>query len=380
MCEMMKTVRLSLPLTALFCLLAISAAGQTFRATHLERAAKVLRLNARDLTADTLPAWRYLQVEEVPVVVRLDAAGVVDHIGMQLFAEALRQLHPSPIYDYLEFTALDHHFKVSKNTLLQQELRFETGWWSMMPSLMRETDGCSIDNIDERFYRVSWTQHGRKKVTVVFPINYELLANSTRKEMERDFVRDLRTFLPDSSRQAPRLDSRLAPARQDDVMVREGISYLMPEINDNRYLSVADTAHFIFDAAFPQESLANLLVEEDMPLQDTHLTLEVVRSDFTCDTLRMSMRKWLQFCRRQGCRPFFGWEGCKDGVMRATQVLSNKPSGYDHVVSVECSEEDLFQAVPALHARVHLFTPSSNVRSLFGVAQKPNRPKIKYSK
>ena len=382
-----KTRTILLAVTAL--LTATIGYAQQFQASHLKKAATKLKFNASDLVADTLPATLQLKTGTQPIVARIDSKGVVEHLGVPLFAEEMRQLQPSPIYDYLEYTVLDRLFKVSENTLTHQDLKFEKGNLAQLAKVNDEADGCTIENLADKYYRVRWTKGETPIVIVSFPINYELLANSNRKELELNFIRDIKTFTDNTPMTQKDLSAQMVATKDPDLFVVPGEHYLINEINSNRYLTVnsKDTdggnehhLGFVFDRHQPQESFANLMVEPDMPIDSARIELEFVLGNYKRDTVNVALRDWMAFCRKQGCQPYFGFEENNGGTLTGTLIMRNKQSGYDHIVAVRAEESEFFADHPLVHAKVHLFTPSSNVRNLFGKATKSNRPRIKYAK
>ena len=100
----------------------------TFRSETLATAAKVLEL----AQLDTLPQGTSY-VAHGDVMLSLSRyTNRIEHIGRRLFAPQLRQLNPSPVYDYLEYAWLDHTFKLSDNPFLYQNLKFEDGNWKQL--------------------------------------------------------------------------------------------------------------------------------------------------------------------------------------------------------------------------------------------------------
>ena len=381
-----KTRIILLAATAL--LAATMASAQQFQASHLKKAATKLKFSSSDLAADTLPSTLQLKAGTQPIVARIDSKGVVEHLGVPLFAEEMRQLQPSPIYDYLEFTVLDRLYKVNENTLTLQDLKFEKGTLAQLAKVYDDADGCSIENLADKYYRVRWTKGETPIVMVSFPINYELLANSNRKEMELNFIRDIKTFTDNTPVTQKDLSAQMVATKDPDLYVVPGDHYLIKEINTNRYLTVnsKDTdggnehhLGFVFERHQPQESFANLMVEPDMPIDSARMELVFVLGNYKRDTVNVALHDWMAFCRKQGCQPYFGFEENKDGTLTGTLIMRNKQSGYDHIIAVRAEESELFADHPLVHAKVHLFTPSTNVRNLFGKATKSNRPRIKYA-
>ena len=376
-------------LFALILLSTMMANAQQFKASHLKKAAMKLKIDSVAFSTDTLPATKQLKVGEQIVTLRKDEKGVVEHIGIPLFAEEMRQLQPSPIYDYLEFTVLDRLFKVSDNTLMMQDLKFEKGNWTALSRVQQTADGCSIENVSEQYYRVRWSKDDQPVVVVSFPINYELLSNSNRKELELNFIRDIKQYKDMQPMVLRDYSEQMVATEDPNMFVVPGSHYLINEINDNRYLTTiteetdSGKVHrlgMLFDRHFPKESLANLMVEYDMPIDSAMIELEFVLDNYKRDTLTTSIRDWMSFCKRQGLQPFFGFEENKNGTFTGTLIMRNKKSGYDHIMAIRAVESELFSDHPLVHGKVHLFTPSSNVRNIFDSSTQSNRPRINYSR
>ena len=376
----------TLVLAALALTVSLVAEAQQFQSTHLENAAKKLRLDSVALATETLPSTKIITQGGRKIAVRKDASGVVEHIGVPLFVEEMRLLKPSPIYDYLEYTVLDRLFKVNANTLTHQDLRFEKGDLSSLANVLEKADGCNIENVGEKYYRVKWTSNNTPVIVVSFPIDYELLANSNRKEMELNFIRDLKHYTDTMPIVPKDYSTKMVPTSNPDVFVVPGNSYIIDAINSNRYLTFSTqktkkgktrSLQLLFDRHQPQESLANILLEHDMVVDGARVALEFVLGNYKRDTVTVALRDWTSFCLKQGCKPYFGFEENDKGTLTGTVVMSNKQSGYDHIMAVKTSEDELFAEHPLIHAKVYLFTPSTNVRNLFGTDAGTNKLRIR---
>ena len=104
--------------------------SQTFKDSHIQKAYEKLQLGSNPQLMKSLS-------------VRTDDNGVIEHIGFPLFAQKMRTLLPSPIYDYLEYAMLDHKYHINDNTLQHQKIRFLKGNWNDLASV-RPTDDCNI--------------------------------------------------------------------------------------------------------------------------------------------------------------------------------------------------------------------------------------------
>ena len=382
-------------LTMWVLLLPLCALAQTFTAPHLEKAAQKLKLDSLDLRADSLPQVKTIDKNGQSIILRFSSKGEVEHIGIPLFASEVRLLQPSPVYDFLEYATLNKLFKVEDNTLKLDEVKFIKGSWNQLPGILSKSDGFTILNHNDKHYEVDWLKDSQPVVVMQFPINYELLANSEREEMEKRFVKELRAY-SNHTPLSPKLDTgKLQSTDNPDVLVQKGQTYLIPAINDNRYVTVASetdtTAHdtvahevlryrLIFDRHNALESLSNLMVEPDMDVDNDSIRLQVKYYNYKRDTLKVSVRNFLSYCVKEGCTPYFGIDEAEGNSITGSLFLVNKASGYVHIMNVSCDTGNLFSGNALIDATMFMFTPTSNVRNLFAEPKTNNHIFQKYIK
>ena len=87
--------------TGILLLVACMTWGQTFKASHLQRAYEKLHLSTNTQLRNHLS-------------IRTDYRGIIDHIGIPMFSTEMRTLLPSPVYDYLEYALLDHEYHINE--------------------------------------------------------------------------------------------------------------------------------------------------------------------------------------------------------------------------------------------------------------------------
>lgn len=352
-------------ITLLFGLIAITLSAQQYQSAHIERAAKKLAIDTMLLK----PGTNRITVDRRQLTVRVNESGTIEHIGIPLFSQQMRTLQPSPIYDYLENAVLEHALSITSNIVREKNLQFLSGNWQTLEQLS-DTLACTITNLSDKAYVVSWLREGQETAKVSFPISYDLLANSTRREMEENFVRDLRNFKPQPASPA---DFAALPLLSTDS-VKPGIyptvcqEYIIPSITDCLYVQVDKDGdrHLIRDNRYVAESMANLLLSPQPKDASAEMELSVRKSDYHTDTLTTTPHALLSFCQTQGCKPYFGFEGIHGGMASATLILSNKASGYDHILHVTCQTSDIGSETLMLKATAFLFTPTHNLKSLFG--------------
>ena len=351
------------------CLLVIiptSVNAQQYQSKHLQQAAVKLGLDT--LFAKMQPTGTgSVMISGQKIVYRKGMDQKVEHIGLPLFHQSMRILQPSPIYDYLEYVTLDHKYRISENNLQQKELKFVRGSWAQLEQL-GDTLGCVIQNLSDKYYRVKWQRDGQDVIIVTFPISYELLANSSRREMQANLIRDLKAYVKDSLQPFTIDTLSLQPTKTEGILMLPGQSHIIPKISSALYVrkDKEGVAHLLNDNRQPAESMANLLVADSETTADAMIQLEFVLDNYRKDTLQVSLADWKAFMRSQGCQPYFGYEGVSKGEVTGTLLLANPQSGYDHILHVSCPTDAIGQEGMMLRATAYLFTPLSNVKALFG--------------
>lgn len=307
--------------TGVFLLLPLSLCSQTFKASHLQKAYEKLRLNERDSKG---------------LSIRKANDGTIEHIGIPLFSAEMRALLPSPIYDYLEFALLDHKYHINENTLQQQKIRFHNGSWSDLEKITPKDD-CTIDNRDDKWYIVRWSRNAQEILSVAVPIDYELLSNSSRKEMEQNFCRDLKRYQPVSS-QGPSSATKL-------------------------------------NALLPEETLSAILMTSDHASVNATLNIELLYAGFRKELVSVSLPQWMEFCKSEGCTPHYIYEGVADDKASVMLLMHNRSEGYAHLLHLHAPVSQLEAREQKYNGKVYMFIPTNNIADLFAKATGKSTPK-----
>ena len=357
------------------CLTTVNAYAQQ-PVLNVEKAAKVLNLRLDSIAHGQKPGIYQIGRNGVKLSVRINSSGKADHIGFPLFSSAIRVLQPSPIYDYLEYVVLDHKYHISENNLQQQQLKFKKGDWT---TLEHVTDSmrCLINNIEDKYYEVTWTKDKNVVASVNFPINYELLANSNRKAILEQFVSSLRQFTAKAKPMLKTDSAAMTPYGKEGIYVHQGESYTIPAINTNTYFRQAKDEklgyEWLKDKQHPGETLANCLLSPGSFSGNPSMKVTCYLYNHRKETIQTTVANWMAFCQENGCKPYYGFEGDNQGLLTATLIMRNRESGYDHVLTVTCQRDQLEADDLQIDAVAYLYTPSSNVGDLFYESSKPSQ-------
>lgn len=372
-------------------LTSLSLSAQNFKAERLRKAAEILNLQ---IAADSiLPEHTFkLKTKDGRIVsLRTDPMGVVEHIGIPLFDENMRLLQPSPVYDFLEYAVLNKKYKLEENQLILAKVIFKQGSWETLYREKLVECACSIENREDKLYIVTWQKDEKDLAVIGIPIEYELLNNDTRRNMEQAFVREL----------SERTDSLIRPAavevREKDLSIygTEGLfvipgkSYLIDLLNQNVYYKLttiyekADTIIHgksytlnietvlpvvVNEMDFPAETMSNYMTCDNSAVPDVTITLDFHLSDYHRQTITMPLSRLKTYCRQQGCSFYFACDGTRKEIIRGVLFASNLPKGYNHLFSIRMAKEQILEATPQLQADVYLYIPPISKEKLFGTA------------
>lgn len=369
----------------------LSLSAQQYKAERLRHAVEVtgIHLSPDSLMPDTTAMWKARDGRMV--CLRTNPMGEIEHVGVPMFSEVMRLLQPSPVYDFLEYAVLNWKYKVNPNQLYLSKVIFKKGSWD---ALLRENLSeceCAIENREDKLYIVTWTRGDKEVVVIGIPIEYELLNNDTRRNMERAFVRELESWHMSVDRPAPTVISEeiLSIYGTEGLFVVPGKSYIIDLLNQNVYYkltTVYETADTVInnkpvtmsmeavlpvvvrDEEFPAETFANLMMCDDSSVPDATMELDFHLSNYHRQHITIPLSQLKAFCRQQGCGLYFACGGVQGEHVRGVMFASNLPKGYNHLFSIRLPTDYLVSATPTVQADVYLYIPPVDKQKLFGAA------------
>lgn len=384
-------IRHRLALTMVMTIVSLTLSAQNYKADRLRMAVKKMGLQ---ITPDSLmPDTTFsLSAKDGRVLcMRTDPMGDIEHVGIPLFNDVMRFLQPSPVYDFLEYAVLNWKYKINPNQLYLSKVIFKKGSWeSLLSNQLNECD-CMIENREDKLYIVTWKREDKEIVSLGIPIDYELLNNDTRRNMERAFVRDLEASKPSIVRPNPALvnEDSLSIYGTEGLFVIPGKSYIIDLLNQNVYYkltTVYETTDTVInkqpvtmtidavlpmvvrDPEFPAETFANLMMCDDNSVPDVTIDLNFHLSNYHRERVSMPLSQLKAFCHQQGCNLYFACDGIQNEKVRGVMFACNLPKGYNHLFSLRAPTEQLTSSSPTIQADVYLYIPPISKEKLFGTA------------
>lgn len=337
----------------------ISMRATTFDTQRLERLAGYLKLQQLDtLQTGVTNSYSYRQH---PLTIRKNEWGEIEHIGLLLFPQALRQLQPLPIYDFLERYLLARMATPSSSEdgikMQWDKVHFNVG--TAATALKLDTTAAfNNEYIDLHAYRVSWTMNDKKELELSFDMNYQLMMGCDAVELEHRFIRHLNRYLPHTiniSRQLPKEGTEYTQADS---------YYMSPMVRNDIYYtrkSKRKEWRLVDDAARATKTINNWMVAVDSK-NELPLEITVDKYGYEVDSVQTTYKAWQQLCMEEGCQPYYGLKSKNDGVYAGTVFMVNRTGGYVHLLSINTPESALKDRKSSMsHARMYAYIPLYNV-------------------
>ena len=310
---------------------------------------------------DSIDCTYFINYNNRFIKIKHNTTGRVSHIGLNLFNQTYETLYPSPIYDFIEYQALKHYSSLKNDYHLTDNVHFLKGSWNDLYTI---DDNWQVETglINNNIYNIKWSKGNKITIELTIPINYEILSNQSRKELLADFLTELREEIDYKKKT---IVYNQSPASY----------YLMPEITLST--PVDSIGNAIYDKWHPVESFHNLLLIPSIVAPSAMVKIFFYTDGNNKNTIEIPLFYWNAICMSHGCQPYFGYENNNNGIAKGVQIMNNPAMGYDHVVYIECKEDDIGNSKIQLKGTAFLFIPTTNVKELFAKPLNSSKKNIK---
>lgn len=298
--------------------------------------------------------------------------GKICHIGYVLFSDQQRQAFKSPVCNFLERYTLAADLplerkKTISRQLLEDDMNFAKGTFATITKLIGDTTlNVTVDNLNNKRYKVSWSKKEELYCSVDFPIGYDLLHGTEMNENERRIVEEiLHTPLPAVQTVQVKRD-QLLTTWQPNYFILPGESYYVDQLNTNRYYEKVKDGQFklMFNQRYPLETLANLFTTLELE-NEFQLSVCLKKYDFNEDNFNVPLSQFVSYFLQQGCVPYFGVMSYEKTIAVCQLVMRNADEGYCHTMKVTFDVEQLSDKKGKVTVRVNSYVPTSKINFLF---------------
>lgn len=329
-----------------------ATAQMAFRTSELQRLTTTLRIDVGKLH----DGYNYLSVDNTPLTVHLQN-NVLDHIGLSLFSEEMRQMSQTSVFDFLERYFLQLKYPPSKKTAAEMvrddEVRFERGSVQTISQLL-PTDNFEY-HCDGHRYVASWSRNDSPLLVVSFPVEYQLMSGEDKIDAENHILNDI-------------MQTTIVHT-PDNMETLQNDHYIV-ESCTNRIYFVGK--RLVASDRYPAETVANMMLSTEMK-GSVKMRLTQLEYGFSKSTVEVDLKQWITFCRNTHCQLFFGVDNiADDGTIDAVVIAVNREENYNHVLTVSVPASVIATQQGTVEARLYSYVPTQNIRNLFGAYQKSN--------
>ena len=249
----------------------------------------------------------------------------------------------------------------------EEKISMLEGNYAILKTLLGDsTVVTDITLVDGKRYAVSFSKEGQRKVVLTYPASYQLILGVTLMEAEDLlFETVLRMPLPEAKpTQVP--TELLQKMGTGPLYVLQGVSYMLPELNSNRYyVKPADTTYdLLYSEDFPLETMANLVTAVDID-HALDLDITMVKYGYRLDNVKIPLRRWVAYCLNEGCMPYFGVVSNEKDKIVCELVMQNEMLGYVHLMKLEFNPIIIANRKGVVKARLNSYIPIWNLKTLF---------------
>ena len=333
-----------------------------FSSELLRQSVTVLHCEAQ---IDSLPSGSHIITTPEGRTLRVGKQyGRLVHLGFPLFSPAIYENHP-PIYDFIEFAALDHVCRISDNPFMYKSMKIVEGSWDDLLQVNPNTL-CTVNSQHGKSFEVQWEFTNEKRLVIEVPVEYDKLALMSRSEIENQFLAEMRCYLAPYQASPSKVDVEKLSTNDSIVWIQPGNSYILPQINQNIYYLHEDSIYtLICDLNYPNETIANIVNASSDELPAITLNISFSRYAAEPESYRIGLTDFISFCQTKGCSAYWGLEKVDGSVITGSIYLDNSASAYCHLVRVKADLSHPIDSSFKMEARASIFIPTNYIDNLF---------------
>ena len=298
------------------------------------------------------------------IAVRINEWHEVEHIGLQLFAEQQKLKDSRVVYDFIERYLLECDLLKGTEAMVHLNLdrvNFIHGNAEAVFDL-RGDEKFILSCLDTKTYTAEWLQGNETKLSFSFEMDFQLISGCNLIELEQLYLYRLNRF--QAKPKYEELDILLFPD-STTYYVKRGESFIIDKIrNDCYYRKEGNEWNLIIDSNQPIRSIANIVQNSEAAKgYQLHLTLDRYGYRLSRDTVCFA--DWLEYCRSEGCRPYFGMKQKKGSNYEGTVFMVNETCGYLHMLSLVFPSDALEDQKGVIVGRLFVYVPIHNVTENF---------------
>jgi len=298
--------------------------------------------------------------------VNTNVYGEISHVGYRIFNEDILKANKDALVLYfverylLELDlCLDHRTAAQRMDI--DRVALTKGNFQLLKMISVNTP-FSVKELSRRMYEIDWLVNHRH-VALNIPADCQLFFGENAIGLEKKFIRDIKrttTSIPDIE------PVNAKTSRSDaNILVVEGGKYLSEAIRGDLYfMQIHGKKELICNNSMVTRSIGNIMLtgifRSIIPLK-----LKVDRYGYKADTMTVSVQQFINYCKQEHCKLYFGIKGIKNDILSGTLFALNEKMAYNHVLSVEFPIAILKDKSCVVTATLYCYIPLQNVTEKF---------------
>lgn len=300
--------------------------------------------------------------------VGIDNSRRVFHVGYKLFATEMKIKYPSEVYDFLERYLLELDC-VNSEVILRQYLDDDgvvivDGNLSNVKKITTSTS-FSFTRAENLYYEIQWKDSGKTLLKLRFPINFELLLGTRKKELENIF----QSIISVESRNISHSSSTPRLEMMEDGCFRSSPveTYQLEELSTAEYYERGDGNTFIpiYDDSQPIYSLCNMF----HGLTDNDCTLNIKQNlyGYKNKNFSVALSQWINYCTSKKLRIYTCAieDDEKPENLKVMVIAQSVDLAYNHLLTVEVPKDFMTTGKKAFKASLNAFIPTHNIKNIY---------------
>ena len=341
-------------------ILYVNAQTTTFATQGLERLAECVGI--KDLNSLSTGTHYIYTYKGHKLTVRVNEWKEVEHIGLLLFSQEARRLHPLPVYDFLERYLLAQNAFPSDSDeqfLMDWDKVHYTKGNAETAMKLDTTATFSESHANLKVYKVSWNTGDIVVLEMSFYMDYQLLTGCNTLELESSLFKKLRRVQNNA-----RLYQKIGIHADGTEYTKKGkhfiSSYVRNDIyytrekSDGEWMLVTDSNRMV-------KTLSNIMIAENSD-HEMKVKIKMDRYGLRADSAIVDYKAWRQLCLDEGCVPYFGLKSKQEDTYKCSVFMVNETCGYLHLLSIDVPTKTIMNPEKALaQARLYCYIPLHNV-------------------
>ena len=298
------------------------------------------------------------------------------------FDPEVKEEYPSVVYDFLEryLYEIDSMSKAGKPVLQRMKddkVSVVEGNFLSASSITPQTT-FSLLTYDDKYYQATWLDSiGNTILSMVFPMQYELLLGMPKVQIERGMSRLLASFDYFTPRSIP-IDGLMSIDKKcwTTTPIQH---YYVESLNDACYFTRVDSTssfHPVYDSSDRWHSAANLFQGIIDSVEDYTLYVEQNIYGFQKDCYRIKLIQWLEYCRTMKLDVFFAVEEEREDGLSALLIAHSRDLGFNHMMSLTIPDNFIEKPNCVIKATLNAYIPTQNIKDLYQQYVKKPKKKI----